>query len=280
MILVDLSQVLFSNMHMMKEVDEDLFRHMALQTIRRINSRFRDEYGELVLACDSYKYWRRDYFPHYKASRKKDREESDIDWKVVFECFKTVKSELRDYFPYKLIEVEGAEADDVIAVLTDYTTDDKILIVSSDKDYQQMQFHNVLEGSGRVVNQYDPIRDRWIKCDDPFGFLQEHILIGDRGDGVPNVLSDDDTFVADKRQKALTAKQRAILNGVEENSAHKYYRNYIRNATLIDFTRIPNELREAIEDKYEETVPAKRKEMLPYFVKNKLRVLAEKINDF
>lgn len=272
MIILDLNQVLFSNMHMMKELDEGLFRHMALNTIRNINSRFRHEYGEMVIASDSYKYWRRDYFPYYKAHRKRDREESNIDWKTVFDYFKKIKMELQTNFPYKFIEVESAEADDVIAVLVRYVDDDRILVVSSDKDYQQLQ-------SDYRVDQYDPMRNKFVKCEDPIGYLEDHIFTGDRGDGIPNILSDDDTFVAGKRQKALTDKQRLMLDNVELPD-HPSHRNFIRNSTLIDFEHIPDHLASAIIDKYEETIPAKRNKLLSYFVKNRLQLLSEKINDF
>ena len=184
---------------MMKELEEDLFRHMALNTIRNINSKFRNEYGELVIACDSYKYWRRDYFPYYKAHRKRDREQSNIDWETVFDYFKKIKTELRENFPYKFIEVENAEADDVIATLVQKIQDKKFLIVSSDKDFQQLQYLP-------NVDQWDPMQNKFVKCSDPLEYLMDHIFTGDRGDGIPNILSADETFVEGLRQKPYYAE--------------------------------------------------------------------------
>lgn len=80
MIILDLNQVMISNLmaqignHTNIDIDENLLRHMILNTIRALNMKFKNEYGELVIACDDKNYWRKDIFPYYKAKRAEDRE--------------------------------------------------------------------------------------------------------------------------------------------------------------------------------------------------------------
>ena len=56
------------------ELSEDLVRHMVLNSLRGHNKKFRKEYGDMVIACDSGNVWRRQAFPNYKAGRKANRE--------------------------------------------------------------------------------------------------------------------------------------------------------------------------------------------------------------
>ena len=80
MILVDMNQIslasIMMHLHMQKEkqIDENMVRHMILNSIRMYRTRFLSEFGEIVLCYDSRHYWRRDYFPEYKHSRRKGRE--------------------------------------------------------------------------------------------------------------------------------------------------------------------------------------------------------------
>ena len=147
MILVDLNQVVISNLMMQlnksqkKGLDEPLIRHMILNSLRSYNKKFRDTYGEMVVCCDNRKYWRKGVFPFYKSGRKTARDRDNLDWHVIFETLDRVRQELKDNLPHKVIDVEGAEADDIIGVLTArMSKQEPILILSSDKDFIQLQF--------------------------------------------------------------------------------------------------------------------------------------------
>jgi 5'-3' exonuclease len=201
MIIVDFNQVMISSLmaqlgnHTNIPIEEGLFRHMVLNSIRSYKQKFSQEYGEIVIACDDKNYWRKQLFPYYKANRKKHRDSSELDWTTIFNCFNKIKQELKDNFPYRVIQVETAEADDIIATLAGYDQQDT-LILSGDKDF--IQLHN------DTIKQYDPVKKKFIKHDNPVGYLYEHILKGDAGDGIPNILSDDDVFVVEgKRQNLL-----------------------------------------------------------------------------
>jgi len=280
-IIVDLNQVMLSNLmmqlgnHTNAKIEENMVRHMILNSLRSYKVKFGNEYGELVIAADNYNYWRKKFFPYYKANRKKSQEKSDLDWGAIFETLNKIRQEIKDYFPYRVIEIESAEADDVIATLVrEHSENEKILIMSGDKDFIQLHIWP-------DVKQYDPVRKRWITHNDPEQYLKEHVLKGDSGDGVPNILSEDNCFVVGSRQKPLTAKRIAkILNTDPENLEANIARNYFRNAMLIDLSNVPEEIKEKVITSYNEQSGKDRSKLMNYFISNKLRNLIENIGEF
>ena len=287
MIIVDLNQVMLSNLlmslgkHTNASIEEGMVRHMVLNSLRSYRVKFGDEYGELVIACDNTNYWRRKLFPYYKANRKKNQEASDLDWKSIFECLNKIRQELKDYFPYRVIDIESAEADDIIGTLVkEFGTGEndfgnKILILSGDKDFIQLHVH-------KNVKQYDPTRKKWVSHADPDKYLDEHVLRGDAGDGVPNVLSSDNCFVVGDRQKPLTQKKidAFIALGLDGKFDHPNYRNYVRNKQLIDLNFTPKEIRQKVMESYKAQEGKDRSKLMNYFIANKLRNLTESIGDF
>ena len=283
MILVDLNQVLLaglmaqiSNQKGIK-LEEDLIRHMVLNILRMHLRTFRNEYGEIVLCCDNRKYWRKEFFPYYKAGRKKSREKSALDWHLIFDMLAKFKAELKENFPYKVIDVEGAEADDVIGTLVPlYAAHEKILILSSDGDFLQLQRW------GSNVKQYNPVMKKFLKSEDPLVELKEKIIRGDKGDGIPNIFSPADCFVRDLRQKPITkGLMDKLLNEQSEKWEDEIAKTgFSRNQTLIDLSLIPNEIKTKIINTYEETKPASKQKMLTYFMEHKLKNLMDVIEEF
>lgn len=284
MILVDLNQVVISNLMQQiggnkstMKLEEDLIRHMVLNSLRSYSRKFKQEYGEMVICCDNKTYWRRKVFPLYKANRKKDRDASTLDWGLIFETMSKLRAELKEFFPYKVIDVEGAEADDVIATLVKvYSPSQKILILSSDKDFTQLQKY-------KNVKQYSPIMSKFIKTDDPILYVREHILRGDKGDGIPNFLSQDDTFVIGARQKVINSKKlKEWLEQTPETfcTNDSMMRGYKRNQMLVDLDFIPEEITTSIIKAFDETKPSNRQRMLTYFIEKKLKNLISVLDEF
>jgi 5'-3' exonuclease, N-terminal resolvase-like domain/T4 RNase H, C terminal len=281
MILVDLNQVLLSGI--MAQVsgkknfvwNEDLIRHMVLNVLRGHIRNFKNEYGEVVLCCDNRNYWRRDYFPYYKAGRKKSREKSDLDWHMIFDMLAKFKSELKENFPYKVVDVEGAEADDIIGTLVPrHAPHEKVLIISSDGDFLQLQRYG-------NVKQYNPAQKKYIKSENPVLELKEKIIRGDRGDGIPNILSASDCFVTETKQKTITSKKLSELL----HSDSKQYDTiaqigYSRNEVLIDLTKIPDDIKNKIINNYEESKPAPKQKLFNYFIEKNLTNLMDTIGEF
>ena len=287
MIIVDINQIMISNLMVQisgrnaVELNEDLVRHMVLNSLRGHNKKFRKEYGEMVIACDSKNVWRREIFPNYKAGRKATREKSQHDWDAIFSMLHTIKDEIRSFLPYKVIELETAEADDIIATLVKRIQNQvgpnhekKVLILSGDKDFIQLHSPN--------VKQYNPVLNKFVgKGEDPVIYIKEHILKGDRSDGIPNVLSDDNVFVEGRRQRPLTKKKiDAWLNEMVMTMTPEEQQNYDRNQKLIDLSLIPPELEAKIYDEFNEVKVAHRSKILNYFITRKLKTLIEVIDEF
>ena len=280
MILVDNNQILIASMFAQtrggkEPISEDLIRHMVLNTYRLIRSHHTDRFGELVICYDASDCWRKRSFPEYKQNRKKQKAKSDVDWDEIFALFGKIREEVRTVFPYKHLYVPHAEADDVIAVMAqNYHDREKILIVSSDKDFQQLQRYP-------NVHQYSPIHKKMLKCEDPQRFLLEHIIKGDSSDGIPNILSDDDSIINEaKRQKPCGAKRMEKIIEELGSDENIHARNWERNQTLVDLTYIPEEIVTETINQYENQEVGDRSQILNYMIENRLKNLVEVISDF
>ena len=289
MIIVDINQIMISNLMVQingrnaVELSEDLVRHMVLNSLRGHNKKFRKEYGEMVIACDSKNVWRREVFPNYKAGRKANREKSEHDWDAIFSMLHTIKDEIKTFLPYKVIELETAEADNIIATLVRRQQRivgpnhaKKILILSGDKDFIQLHNEN--------VRQYNPVLSKFVgKGENPSIYIKEHIFKGDRSDGIPNILSDDNVFIEGRRQRPLSKKK--INNWVNDVFFYTHFteeeeKNYNRNRKLIDLSCIPQELEDKINNEFLNVKVASRDKILNYFITKKLKTLIEVIDEF
>lgn len=293
MIVVDFNQTAISSMmaelggRRDVEVNLPLIRHMIINAIRSYKKKFGNEFGDIVIACDNRHYWRRQYFPNYKANRKKARQDSGFDWSSIFEALHQIRSELAEHFPYPVIDVDGAEADDVIATLAEYcqtsNTDglmpsqEPFLILSGDHDFNQLQ-------KWSNVKQYAPIQKKFVKLtESPEAVLMEHIIMGDKGDGVPNILSDDDTFVNGQRQRPMKKDKVAEWKKMKPEdfiTNDEMWRNFQRNRELVDLSRIPEDIKEAIIDSYEKQKGGDRSGLLNYFIANRMKQMIELVDEF
>lgn len=284
-ILVDYNQVILASLfasignHYDVGVDENLIRHMFLNSVRANRKKFTEQYGEIVICADGKNTWRREAFPYYKANRKKSREESEMDWNALFTIMNNIRDELKEFFPYKVLHLDHCEADDIIGTIVhEHGSElnigsEPFLILSGDKDYIQLQTY-------ANVAQYDPVRKRWIKNANPQKYLTEHILRGDTGDGVPNILSADNCLAIGERQKMMTAKRIDLYSAGTQNMDEETLRRYHRNKMMIDLKEIPNKFKQLILEEYNRDKEVGREQLFNFFVKKKLKNLVSDIQDF
>ena len=287
MILLDYSQIALSNIIVQKLGDEELIRHMILNSIRMYNLRYRKEFGQMVICADGKRSWRYEYYPNYKAHRKGNRDKSSMNWSEIFRVLDMVREEIKENLPYKVLQFNDCEADDIIGALTynsqEFGQGEPIMIISSDKDFIQLQkFNN--------VKQFSPIQKKFLpakqdKKFNPRTFLFEHICRGDSGDGIPNILSKDDAFT-DKSSRQSPLRQSVLEFYMENcdvegmNMPTEVFRNFQRNKTLIDLNEIPRHIYNNIVNKYNEQKPAHRMKVLNYLITKRCRNLIEVVEEF
>ena len=283
MIIMDYNGIAMGSIMIEKTLNEELIRHMILNTIRMYKVKFQEEYGEVVLAADGFGNWRRGAFPQYKAARRKNREASSetFDWPEAFRILNTVREEIKENFPYKVIHIDGCEADDIVGVLVDNTQEfgnfEPVMIVSADGDFKQLQRYE-------NVKQFSPIQKKFVVENHPRLHLKEKIIKGDTGDGVPNIFSHDDTFVHGLRQTPASKKRIVeVLNYLESSNSTlpSWWRNYQRNELLIDLSKTPQHLKDNILESYQSQDPWSNKgKVLPYLINKKCKMLIECIEEF
>ena len=283
MILLDFSNIIVGSIMVAHRIpneertSEDFIRHLVLNSMRNFRTKYRDKYGELVICTDMHSSWRKNEYPYYKAHRKKvrDKQKSEgMDWSALFQTINTIILEIDEFFPYKVIRVPHAEGDDVIAVLA-RTLQEKSIIISSDKDFTQLQKY-------KNIKQFSPIQKKMLTVSDPYKYLKEHIIRGDKGDGIPNILSPDDCIVEGVRQRPISKKkvETWMDKKPEDFCENGMSEKWERNKKLIDFDCIPKEITDAIVSEYAKEKTPKQGQLLNYFISKKLKFLMEHIGDF
>ena len=255
--------------------NKEMVRYMVINSLRGFILKFKQQYGNNIILCaDAGDPWRRDIYPNYKHARRKGRVDSATDWDNIFKLITEIKNEIAENFPYIMMYIEKAEADDIIATLVKHNNE-PIMIISGDKDFIQLQIKP-------TVKQYSPIQKVFVgEGIDAKNFLHEQIIKGDRSDGIPNILSPDDIFLTGEKQRPINKKRLEEWANVSNiplgSETSKYYE---RNKRLIDLSCIPQELEETIINKYKNYKVPSRSKLLPYFIEHKLKSLMSNIGDF
>ena len=278
MILIDYNAIAIGNVVTQKmDMDENLLRHMILNSIRMHRVKHKAKFGEVVICTDGQRNWRYNAYPHYKFKRKDSRKTSSMDWNELFRITNMVLEEIQENFHYKVVKHENAEADDIIAALCEHTQEfgnhEDVVIISSDKDFAQLQ-------KWSNIYQWSPMKKGWINEKTPRRQLMELVLRGDQSDGVPNVLSPDHCFVEGIRQTPLRAKILDELINDPKSQGDEIYRNYLRNKKLIDLSETPASVKEEIIYTYEQQQVSDRGKVFPYLVDKRCRMLLESVEDF
>ena len=278
MILLDFSSIAMSAMFpRIEEFDEEkeLIRHTMINIIRKYNVEHRDEYGETIVCMDAANSWRRQYFTPYKANRRKNRSNSIHDWDGIFKMINQVRDDIIQYSPFKCVWVDTCEADDAIGTIVEKNnTPQPVLIVSPDGDFKQLQKYP-------NVKQWSNIQKKWVKSDNPEEELYEKICRGDTGDGVPNVLSDDEVLITEgARQTPVTKKQMTMLKGDPLEWPLQVQRRFIRNKQLIDLTQTPELKKDEIMKQYNGDTRGSIQKWMSYLMKHQMKLHLESLTDF
>lgn len=300
MILLDFNQIAISSIFAFqndlkktsenKEQAVNIIRHAVLSGIKYYKSKYGAQYGEMILCADGKESWRKQVFPYYKANRKKSRDASDLDWKLIFDTISSISKDIQEHFPWRIIHLDRVEGDDIIATLVKWTQDNgyitqglveepqPVLIVSSDGDFQQLHKYS-------NVKQWSPIQKKVVpKPANLDEFLIEHIVKGDSVDGIPNILSADNVLVEEGvRQNKMTAGKLAKFYALGRDACENetQLRNWDRNRTLVDLDCIPEDIAKQILDTYTSTRPKGDKmSVMNYLIKHKCRLLLDDLESF
>jgi hypothetical protein len=269
------AQYLYQESHVaIHGIDHNAAKSVLINTLLSYKRKFKNISTEMVICCDDKENWRKDIFPQYKANRAKARSKSTIMWKEMYELFDIIRSDVTQYFPWKILRLPRCEADDIIGTLA-ISYQQPIIVVSSDKDFGQLlKYSN--------VSLWSPYTGNYVKIANPKNATLEHVLRGDADDGVPNVLSPDTVFITEGvRQTPLTQKRiveclEQIANGTADEDLRKRYK---RNQEMIEFEKIPKYIQESILNAYQGYKMPKN-DIFNYLVQNQLVNLLPYVNEF
>lgn len=288
MIIIDYSGIVMAAIHTdlknKRDINADFIRHLILNKIRMYNKKYRAEYGEMVLVLDcthgaGNSNWRYDYFKHYKANRKKAREASKLDWNAIFDIIAEITAEIKKYFPYKILQVPHTEADDIIGWICEFKEIfEPVMIVSGDKDFRQLQRY-------KGVKQFSPIVKKLLVEPKPLMYIKEHTIRGDVSDGVPNVLSPENQFVAtNPRQKSITEKLLTewMMKPVAQICLGnpELAKRFETNAKMIDLSLLPQKYKDLISEDFDKPIIGKANRLYSFFIKKRMRIMLDSLDEF
>lgn len=170
------------------------YKHLLFNSLQFVKNKFG---GEIVIAMDSNNNWRKRVYSAYKQHRVKSRDESEINFEEYYAAVDEMGEVLKQYFPFKVVKVPTAEADDIAGVLSyEYGNDRPIILITSDKDWKQVMAKQA------HVQMWDPIKKEYQTLTDyekseiethhgPMSrFSVHHALLGDAGDNVLSLTSE------------------------------------------------------------------------------------------
>lgn len=183
--------------------------------------------NSIILCQEGKKNWRYDVYDDYKSNRKEAKAKNKLDFDTFYPMADDFCDKMKKYIPnvYQL-KVEGAEGDDLIAVLTKWLTPAyEVICVSTDRDFYQLLKYN-------GYKQYNPIKRQYVQVINPERYLLEKIVVGDKGDGIPHV----------KPKVSVKTAADIVEAGLDDwlrNESQQIRDNFERNKLLIDFDCIP-----------------------------------------
>lgn len=262
MILIDYSNlaitiaVLSCKIH--HEANINFIRQRTLSKILFLNKKFKDEYQRPVFCCDAKNKWRKEIFPNYKFGRNQNKE--NIDWNGIHNTVNGLIEEIEENFGYFVIRIDKCEGDDIIAVLANEFPGPH-LVVSSDRDFIQLQ------ASLNKVVCYSPFEKKYLVEQNPIEYLERKIIRGDESDSIPNIASDINAFVNQKRQSPIRKEYLERLLEKKKFDTEFHKKRYYENKKLIDLNEIPESFVFQIKEKFLELEKTHKKKNVSVIMK-------------
>lgn len=295
--LLDFSQIImaaafqeFGENAKFPKVTTPMLRHLVLNSMKKNIKDFKKQgYQNMIVCVDNSKsgYWRRDYSDYYKRNRSKDREDSMFDWEGLFNAMHIIIDELETNMPYTIMNKDKIEADDHIAVLTEFLTSKghPVVIVSSDGDFTQLhKYPN--------VKQWSPMQKKWVKTKSGDSLLDcvTKVVKGDKKDNVASIKVRGDfwlTKIQGERTPSTTEKELLAiaenyydLDKIESMLTEAQYKRFLENRILIDMDFIDADIKASILERYNNYKVPPKSRVYPYFVKSGLSKLTQVVADF
>jgi len=265
------------------EKSYNMFVHLFLnQLLFRIKQFKVCKSNRMYLAIDS-KSWRKRYFnlvkKRYFNNYYKDKEVTDeaykghrekseyINFEKIFEIFRDVVYNLSKYTDIVPIKVKDTEADDIIGTICLNNPDEKITIISGDKDFKQLLVNDNIKMYNGKTHIYESVPNVDL-------FLKHHIIMGDRIDEVPAIKP----RVGDKTAMKMLPTIDMLLN----TNIDMKFRYYV-NEKLIDLSKSPKYIQKRILYKYnsvKDDFNFDANEFIKFLQKYECREIIKKINGF
>lgn len=221
-----------------------------LDIIQRFNP------DHLTLACDGHNLWRKKIFPAYKENRKAGRAEIPIDWDMFGKVRDILLAEFEKHVPVRTILLDGVEADDIVATLTEKLHEtQEIIALTNDKDWHQLfkyPNYRVFKLFDLTPNAYynrSPEGRIEVTGVDPVRLIQMKILTGDTSDNIPNLKP----RLGEKTAEKIIASCEG--NIYEYCRAENLLEAFERNQRLINLDRVPQDIKDTIWDSYNSKKP-------------------------
>ncbi len=267
-IYIDFSVLAYRNLFSMKStIDQfgyEILRHVFLKNILAYIRDFNP--NKVFIAVDVGQSWRKKVYSLYKGKRKEARDKQDVDWEKFYGICNSVVDELKKNFPFYTIGINHVEADDIIAYLVrNEDTDNEKVIITSDRDYIQLLKYN-------NTKIFDPLKNKFMECLNPFHALELKICSGDKSDNIPPIYHRWGEKTAEKN--ILSGNLKKMLEQKDNNGEPcEISRNYERNKKLIDMEKLPKSVEKGIDLYLEEYKISSTKSIMKYFIENKLSEL-------
>jgi len=254
----------YNNVHPDEEINDDYdwlenqvfmkhFDDTYMKNLIKFKNMYNIPYENMIVVrdCPRETIWRMNLYPEYKANRKNTCSYKNKKYNIgnIFKhIYNSLYPQLEKQYGFKILKVDNAEADDIIAVLASKIRElDKnrlIVIISNDNDYLQLVNEKTLIWSlqNKLLNTKVETTAEEI--------LLRKILKGDDSDNIPSLIGN----INEKDLNEMIKDPKKLNEWLDNNPDKK--EGYVSNRKLIDFQFIPDEIKNLIINECKDIFPA------------------------